>query len=71
MTTRRSSRPRRVHELSDRLATEIPAADYTICSELLTSREFVLTPPQEPLLLSERDCRLGMNSQPLVRTSNV
>ena len=32
-----------------------PAADYTICSELLTFRELGFRRPQEPLLPSDRD----------------
>ena len=60
-----------VQELCDRLGTGIPAADYTICLELLTFREFGLTPPQESLLPSERDRRLGVNGQPFVRKGDV
>ena len=37
-----------VRKLCDRLGTEISAADYTICLELLTFCEFGLTPPLRP-----------------------
>ena len=60
-----------VHELCNRLGTGILAADYTICLELLTVREFGLTPPQQPLLPSERDRCLGVNGQPFVRKGDV
>ena len=61
-----------MRKLCDRRGTEVSAADDTICLERLTFREFGLTPPhQEPLLTSERDRHLSVNSQPFVQESNV